>query len=206
MAGKPRKISEDYAQFSTRDAILDAAERLCGELGVSGVKLREIARQVGIEPASVYSHFSGLDDVLFHVAKGAFDDLQNMYEGLDQKSAEDAVHQVNLELIRFLASNQGVARLFMNDFAAAQRLPAFSNNADRIESWTNRDVEMMRSKFELNADTDGALEDLFLGKLGLVGNLLASRWCFGNDVSEKDCQSFARMASTLVVSYCNALR
>lgn len=206
MAGKPRKISDDYAQFSTRDAIIDAAERLCGELGVSGVKLREIARQVGIEPASVYSHFDGLDDVLFHVAKGAFDDLQKIYEGLDQKTAEEAVHHVNLEMIRFLASNQGVARLLMNDFAAAQRLPAFLNNTDRIESWTTRDIEMMRSKFELSADADGPLKDVFLGKLGLVGNLLASRWCFGPNVTEEDCQSFARMADALIISYCSSLR
>ncbi len=206
MAGKPKKISEDYAQFSTRDAILDVAERLCGELGVSGVKLREIARQVGIEPASVYSHFAGLDDVLFHVAKGALDGLQNTYDGLDKLSSEEAVHRANLEMIRFLASNQGVARLFMNDFAAAQRLPAFSNNTDRIESWIGKDVEMMRSKFDLSADCTSKLRDLFLGKLGMVGNLLASRWCFGRDVTEEDCQSFAQMATTLVVSYCGTLR
>ena len=44
---------------STRDAILDAAERLFAARGVDGVAVRDLAREVGLTPSSLYNHFPG---------------------------------------------------------------------------------------------------------------------------------------------------
>lgn len=41
----------------TREAILDAAERLFSARGVDGVAVRDLARELGLTPSSLYNHF-----------------------------------------------------------------------------------------------------------------------------------------------------
>jgi AcrR family transcriptional regulator len=41
----------------TREAILDAAERLFSAHGVDGVAVRDLARELGLTPSSLYNHF-----------------------------------------------------------------------------------------------------------------------------------------------------
>lgn len=43
----------------TREAILDAAERLFSAHGVDGVAVRDLARELGLTPSSLYNHFQG---------------------------------------------------------------------------------------------------------------------------------------------------
>ena len=43
----------------TRAAILDAAEVLFAESGVDGVAVRDLARELGLTPSSLYNHFPG---------------------------------------------------------------------------------------------------------------------------------------------------
>ncbi|GIW43200.1 MAG: hypothetical protein KatS3mg077_0482 [Candidatus Binatia bacterium] len=43
---------------STRDLILDAAERLFATRGVDGVAVRDLARELGLTAPSLYNHFS----------------------------------------------------------------------------------------------------------------------------------------------------
>jgi AcrR family transcriptional regulator len=49
---------EDSPASSTRDRILDAAETSFADRGVAGAGMREIAASVGLNPASLYNHFS----------------------------------------------------------------------------------------------------------------------------------------------------
>src|SRR5262249_58972533 len=43
----------------TREAILDAAERLFSARGVDGVAVRDLARELELTPSSLYNHFPG---------------------------------------------------------------------------------------------------------------------------------------------------
>jgi TetR/AcrR family transcriptional regulator len=47
------------ASSDTRDRILDAAEALFAVHGLAGTAVRDIARAVGLTPASLYNHFAG---------------------------------------------------------------------------------------------------------------------------------------------------
>lgn len=51
--------SDDSAAQPTREAILDAAERLFSARGVDGVAVRDLAREMGLTPSSLYNHFPG---------------------------------------------------------------------------------------------------------------------------------------------------
>lgn len=55
----------------TREAVLQAAIRLFAENGVKGTPIRRIAREAGINEASLYNHFSGKAD-LFDVVVQQF--------------------------------------------------------------------------------------------------------------------------------------
>ncbi len=56
--------------MGTREALLAAAERLIREKGAKGFSLREAARAVKVDPAMVYRHFDGRDDLVHAVADG----------------------------------------------------------------------------------------------------------------------------------------
>jgi AcrR family transcriptional regulator len=47
------------ATLPTREAILDAAERLFSAHGVDGVAVRDLARELGLTASSLYNHFPG---------------------------------------------------------------------------------------------------------------------------------------------------
>ena len=49
----------DAAPLPTREVILDAAERLFSAHGVDGVAVRDLARELGLTPSSLYNHFPG---------------------------------------------------------------------------------------------------------------------------------------------------
>jgi AcrR family transcriptional regulator len=48
----------------TRDRILDAATTAIAERGVAGLRIRAIARDVGIREGSIYNHFTGRADII----------------------------------------------------------------------------------------------------------------------------------------------
>ena len=48
----------------TRERILDAATRVIVERGVAGLRIRAVARDVGIREGSIYNHFSGRADMI----------------------------------------------------------------------------------------------------------------------------------------------
>lgn len=52
------------AYTSTRERILNAAERLYREEGLSGVSIRGIAQAVGVTPMAVYRHFRDKDSII----------------------------------------------------------------------------------------------------------------------------------------------
>jgi len=60
MAAQGEETSGSAAVASdTRDRILDAAEALFAVHGLAGTAVRDIARAVGLTPASLYNHFAG---------------------------------------------------------------------------------------------------------------------------------------------------
>src|SRR5262245_55904760 len=65
------------ALSNTKKQILGAARGFFKEKGYAATSMREIAREVGVEPASLYSHFKSKDEILgyicFHIADEFFE-------------------------------------------------------------------------------------------------------------------------------------
>ena len=58
-----------------RKLILDAAQAIIEDQGLSGLSAREIARRVSYSPGTIYNMFENLDDVILNVEARVLDDL-----------------------------------------------------------------------------------------------------------------------------------
>jgi TetR/AcrR family tetracycline transcriptional repressor len=60
----------------TRDAVVDAAVELLGEVGLEGLSLRRLARELGVSAPTLYWHVADKRTLLDHVA-------QQVHRGVD---------------------------------------------------------------------------------------------------------------------------
>src|SRR5690625_2927939 len=66
----------------TRRAILDAAVSLFSEHGHHNFSLRQVAREIGYTPTTIYLYFEDKDDLLYHVTMEAYNDFgDKVYAG-----------------------------------------------------------------------------------------------------------------------------
>ena len=63
VGNKTASAAEPERGKATADRILDAAECLFAEHGFAGTAVRDIAARVSLNPASLYNHFPGKQDL-----------------------------------------------------------------------------------------------------------------------------------------------
>lgn len=63
------RVTSDEPESSSRTLILDTAAELFSTLGYAGTGIRQIANAVGIQPASVYHHFTSKDRILEEILR-----------------------------------------------------------------------------------------------------------------------------------------
>lgn len=72
-----------------RAEIIDAAARLLASMArPETLTLRQVAREVGIAPASIYSHFADLDALVHHVLLARYADLASTMDAAARKSRD----------------------------------------------------------------------------------------------------------------------
>ncbi len=100
-AKRRRRTSED-----AKRVILDAAERRLRELGPNGIKLQEIARDVGVSHPAILHHFGSRDGLMQAVVRRALSSLraavldqvrQQMHGEVDLPAILDAVFGIVAE-------------------------------------------------------------------------------------------------------------
>lgn len=62
----------------TRQAILDAALRLCAESSLVALSLRQVAKEVGIVPTAFYRHFDSIEALGLSLVDESFESLRSM--------------------------------------------------------------------------------------------------------------------------------
>ena len=96
----------------TREAILDAAEVLFAERGVDGVAVRDLARQLGLTPSSLYNHFPGkqaLYEAVLERGLAPFAEL--IEEGEPDAITPEGVRRTVDVIVDHLAAHPHLARL-----------------------------------------------------------------------------------------------
>lgn len=102
---------------STREKILEAAERLIAARGAEGFQLKDVADAVGIRSPSVYAHFESRDAICRAVAHRLHDGIMAAVR-LDQtRDPMEALLQLLDGYVRYLADRPAHLRLVLRDLA-----------------------------------------------------------------------------------------
>jgi TetR/AcrR family transcriptional regulator len=117
----PDKIVEagPEARSSTAERILDAAEELFSERGFAGTAVRDIAARCGLNPASLYNHFPGKQDIYEAVLERG---LRPIFELLSELAGPDWTpardEQATDLIVDHFAQKSGLARLVHHEALA----------------------------------------------------------------------------------------
>src|SRR4051794_11975959 len=65
-----------------RETVLDTALRLIDEVGLDGLSLRRLAKELGVQAPALYWHFSSKKDLLDHLVAAANERLQAGGDGV----------------------------------------------------------------------------------------------------------------------------
>lgn len=111
--GRPRN---DGRPPLTREAILDAAQKLFGENGFAGTSIRLIANELGVFNASIHYHFPTKESILDAIFSNWFDTEANYFRKINSIDAppEVKLYRLIYEDVFFVASQQlGPQRMFL---------------------------------------------------------------------------------------------
>lgn len=73
----------------TDAAILRSAATLMAQRGYHGTSMRDIARDVGLQMASLYHHFGAKQDILVQIMRGAMRDLTGVVAAAAEAAGDD---------------------------------------------------------------------------------------------------------------------
>ena len=128
MSGKavPTGAVAEAAQ-PTREAILDAAERLFSAHGVDGVAVRDLARELGLTPSSLYNHFPGKQALYEAVLERGLEPIVELISSARHGEVErESVARVVDSLVSHLAQHPHLLRLLqramLEDTSSVQEL------------------------------------------------------------------------------------
>jgi AcrR family transcriptional regulator len=101
---------------STRERILDVAERLFAQRGLAGTAVRDIAREAGLTAPSLYNHFDGKQALYEAVLTRGVEPLFGLIGRLGQAPRmETASVDVLDSIMDHLASHPNIARLIQHE-------------------------------------------------------------------------------------------
>jgi AcrR family transcriptional regulator len=109
---------EQASTESRKSQILKSAGKCFANAGFNGTSVRDIAAEVGIEAASLYSHFSGKDemlrDICFEKANAfaiALEEVNDLYFNAEEK-LRMAIHNH----VSIITSDINAAHVFLNEW------------------------------------------------------------------------------------------
>ena len=95
MTAAPERLDTD----TTRERLLEAAERLFAERGYDGTSVREITQAARCNVASVNYHFGGKDNLYLQVFQRRLDALRQLRMGRLEQALEEAGENASVELV-----------------------------------------------------------------------------------------------------------
>lgn len=107
---KPPRVRRTAAD--AREAILEAAERRLSEVGPAGIRLQDVAADVGIAHPTILHHFGDREGLISAVAERAIASLEDELVASFTKGDAQAIDpQLLLERVSHVLSERGHARL-----------------------------------------------------------------------------------------------
>ena len=116
--GRGQGISETVSSppetETTRERILDVAERLFAQKGFAGTVVRDIARHAGLTAPSLYNHFDGKQALYEAVLARGVQPLVDLMDGLGTEDDADSGDVLDAIMDHF-ANHPNVAKLIQHE-------------------------------------------------------------------------------------------
>ena len=102
-----------------KEQIVEIAQNLFREKGFPASSMRDIAKEVGVEPASLYSHFKSKDDILKYICFKIADDFFEAQEPIlhSVSNPVEKLKRLVAEHIRVVINNLDAATVFFIEWS-----------------------------------------------------------------------------------------
>jgi TetR/AcrR family transcriptional regulator len=150
---------------TTRERILDAAETVFAEKGLAASPVRDIAARVGLNPASLYNHFAGKEElyeaVLERGLTPVLELLSDLLGGVRTRDREEKA--IDRVVVHFAASPNLAKLIHYETLAGGERLakiasrwfePVYQRGIDVLyasraaELWKPEDLPLLLLAFQ----------------------------------------------------------
>lgn len=112
----PSDLAQTPETESTRERILDVAERLFAQKGFAGTAVRDIARDAALTAPSLYNHFDGKQALYEAVLARGVQPLVDLIDDLGKTTARDPRTGDFLDrIVDHLAAHPDIARLIQHE-------------------------------------------------------------------------------------------
>ena len=149
-----RKTKEEAQE--TRNAILDAAEHVFQERGVSHTSLAEIANAAGVTRGAIYWHFANKSDLFDALFERVFAPLEERFEAMHDELREnpqvnpvDSMRNMALDFVGRVASDPRCFRLVEISWHKCEYVGEMATVRDNHLECGNRHLEMAVESFRL---------------------------------------------------------
>lgn len=113
---KQRDDATSPESESTRERILDVAERLFAQKGLAGTAVRDIARDAGLTAPSLYNHFDGKQALYEAVLTRGVQPLFDLIAGLGSTPSSDPANGDVLDrIVDHFAARPDIAKLIQHE-------------------------------------------------------------------------------------------
>jgi AcrR family transcriptional regulator len=146
-----------------REEILQIATRLFYEHGFQSVGIRMIADEVGIQPSSLYYHFSSKEEILFQIALRATNDFVESLTETLQRSGDR------------VGSLKSIVRHYVKYFADHQLAQRVVERESRELSGIHRKEIRAAQRSYVDKLTDFVTEGTVEGRLNVRNPAIATR-------------------------------
>lgn len=131
------------ARENAREAILLAARNIAQSQGYNGLNFRDLAREVGIKPASIYYHFPSKADLGIAVARRYWQDGAVALETISEETPEPAEALRRFPEI-FRRSLEAGNRLCLASFVGAETDNLPTAMAEEIQAFAQVNIDWLR--------------------------------------------------------------
>lgn len=113
--------------LSRKQQIIQVSQLMFRQKGFAGSSMREIAKEVGIEPASLYSHFKSKDEILKQICFKIADEFTEVLDPIRNSvsSPTEKLKRASLEHINVILNHLEASAVFFKEWRHLQE-PALS--------------------------------------------------------------------------------
>lgn len=133
---------KSYHKGNVREDLIQAAEAILNDEGLTALSVRRVAREVGVVPSAVYNHFENREELLAAVAADGYHYMEKLVDRLERGSGdpEQRLRRLARDYLQFAADNPNLYRLmFSSDVVAYRSHPeleiAAGTSFGRLTQW-----------------------------------------------------------------------